>query len=199
MDSSNCSVLWNGHEADKPEIRWTNINRFVSNRFDPFHDNETGIRGYSLCLGSSPCKCDLFPTYDPHETYRYPSDWNYKGFAVNHYEQGFGDGKYYSTITAINEVTMGGPFATSVCHTKPFIVDTSPPSVEFVGDMRYHVDSRRFRFLLKAEDEHSGLRRVLLGAGRTRHDVSVSPLKLIHTFPKGLCGSVPFPSILFSI
>lgn len=185
VDSPACNVLWNGHEADKREIRWTMNNRFISTRFRPFQDNETDIRGYTLCIGSTPCKCDRFPLYDPHETFRYPSEWNYIGFAVNDFERAFADGKYYGTITAINKVTMGGPFASSVCHTRPFVIDTSPPEVQFVGSMRYDVDSRRFRFVLKAMDEHSGLRRVLLGAGRTRHDLSVAPLKLIHTFLNG--------------
>ena len=45
------------------------------------------------------------------------------------------------TVKAINKVMYGGPLGISVCHTTPYIVDTSPPLVEKIHSLRYNVQS----------------------------------------------------------
>ena len=51
------------------------------------------------------------------------------------------DGSYFMTVKAINKVTYGGPLGISVCHTTPYIVDTSPPLVDKIHSLRYNVKS----------------------------------------------------------
>jgi hypothetical protein len=46
-------------------------------------------------------------------------------------------GKYYMTVRAINKVEYGGPLATTVCHTVPYIIDITNPFVHEVFDIKY--------------------------------------------------------------
>ena len=47
------------------------------------------------------------------------------------------DGPYYITVRALNGVEFGGPLALTVCHSTPYIVDTSPPLVNEIYNIRY--------------------------------------------------------------
>lgn len=53
----------------------------------------------------------------------------------------FEDGTYYTTVRALNNVQYGGPLATTVCHTAPYIVDMSPPFVWEIFDIKYDEDT----------------------------------------------------------
>lgn len=45
------------------------------------------------------------------------------------------------TVRALNEVKYGGPLATTVCHTTPYVVDNSPPFVWEIFDIKYNEDT----------------------------------------------------------
>jgi hypothetical protein len=47
------------------------------------------------------------------------------------------DGNYYSSIRSLNDVEYGGPFATTVCHTKPLSIDNTPPIFQDIYDVDY--------------------------------------------------------------
>ena len=47
------------------------------------------------------------------------------------------DGKYYVTLRTLNEVQYGGPLSTTICHTTPYVIDTSPPFVYEVYGTTY--------------------------------------------------------------
>ena len=41
------------------------------------------------------------------------------------------------TVRALNKVAYGGPMALSVCHSKAYGVDTTPPIVNDFNNIRY--------------------------------------------------------------
>jgi hypothetical protein len=47
------------------------------------------------------------------------------------------DGKYYISIRAINKVEYGGPLSTTVCHSAPYVIDTSAPFIHEMFDIQY--------------------------------------------------------------
>ena len=47
------------------------------------------------------------------------------------------DGPYFITVRALNGVEYGGPLAVTVCHTTPYVVDTSHPFVHKIFGIRY--------------------------------------------------------------
>ena len=54
----------------------------------------------------------------------------------------YSDGQYFITVRALNKVMYGGPLSVTVCHTTPYIVDTSAPIVHEISSLRY--DERSF-------------------------------------------------------
>lgn len=41
----------------------------------------------------------------------------------------FADGYYHISVTALNKVEFGGPMAVRVCHSTPYIIDTTDPVI----------------------------------------------------------------------
>ena len=52
----------------------------------------------------------------------------------------FTDGNYHVTLRAINKISHGGPLAVTVCHKKPLTVDTTPPVLHTITNVKYDTD-----------------------------------------------------------
>ena len=50
------------------------------------------------------------------------------------------DAEYHVTIRAINDIDFGGPLALTVCHSVPYIIDTTPPVLHEVTNIEYDED-----------------------------------------------------------
>ena len=50
------------------------------------------------------------------------------------------DGKYFSTVRALNDVKYGGPLALTVCHSTPLNVDNSRPEISDIFGIEYFED-----------------------------------------------------------
>ena len=48
------------------------------------------------------------------------------------------DGKYYSSVRALNKVDFGGPLATTVCHSTPLAIDNTPPIIYSIYNVTYN-------------------------------------------------------------
>ena len=98
-----------------------------------FDDSETGIHGFTWCIGTSIGACDILPFTDPHARLDSRDSWTNTGLAPF---EDLSDGIYFVTVQAVNNVEFGGPLATTVQHRTSYIVDTTPPilaGVEFVS------------------------------------------------------------------
>nr|KAG5706493.1 hypothetical protein BaRGS_032886 [Batillaria attramentaria] len=68
--------------------------------------------------------------------------------------------------TAVNDVIHGGDLVTTVCHSTPFLVDTTPPLMNSVDEVLF---DETFRFLVvyyNASDVISGVARMEFGLGK---------------------------------
>nr|KAG5686567.1 hypothetical protein BaRGS_027224 [Batillaria attramentaria] len=77
--------------------------------------------------------------------------------------------------TAVSDIIHGGDLVTTVCHSTPFVVDTSPPVLNNVNDVLF---DETFRFLVvyyDATDDVSGVARMEFGLGKTKYDVAIRP------------------------
>ncbi|XP_078575699.1 uncharacterized protein LOC144861601 [Branchiostoma floridae x Branchiostoma japonicum] len=106
--------------------------------WDGFHDNETGIFGYTWTVGADHCLDDVHPHKDPHAHLYDEDEWTHQSLA---YPLNLEDGYYHVSVRALNKVEFGGPMATTVCHTTPYIIDTTPPFVHHVDLISYDEDS----------------------------------------------------------
>ena len=78
-----------------------------------------------------------------------------------------------SIFQAVSDIIHGGDLVTSVCHSTPFIVDTTPPDFNAVEEFLFD-DS--FRFLVvyyNVSDAISGIARMEFGLGKTKYDVMI--------------------------
>lgn len=85
------------------------------------------------------------------------------------------DGAYYISVQAINNVEYGGPLVTTVHHSTPYIIDTSPPTLTEVNNIEYDTLTNELRLNYSAYDNGSGIASVSLALGRTQYDTSLLP------------------------
>ncbi|XP_061197209.1 uncharacterized protein LOC133205414 [Saccostrea echinata] len=169
IDGLNASTVFNGHESLK-ETLYTLTNHFVSANFDSFLDKESGIFGYTWAVGRHICGTDISPFADPHAHLSSPKFWTNTGYARDVH---LSDGQYYVTVQALNNVVHGGSLVTTVCHSVPLTVDTSPPEFKGLTDIIFDEDFNLMAIYFGAEDKLSKIARVDFGLGKTKHDVEV--------------------------
>lgn len=89
------------------------------------------------------------------------------------------EGAYYITIRATNQIAYGGPLFTTVQHTTPYVVDTTPPQVSDNVGMDYNSSTNRLSVSYEASDAGGGVVSVEVALGRSPLDTNVliwSPL-----------------------
>lgn len=78
-----------------------------------------------------------------------------------------------SYFQAVSDIQYGGDLVTTVCHSKPFVVDTTPPSLHSIVNILF---DEIFSFLVvyyNASDDMSGIASMELGLGKTKYDVMI--------------------------
>ena len=107
---------------------------------------------------------------DPFSNLASPAFWTYSGFAKDIV---LPDGQYYVTTQAINSVVHGGALVTTVCHSTPITIDTTPPLFHQVSDLLFDEDFDMMAVYYNVSDPGSGIARVDFGLGKTKYDVKV--------------------------
>lgn len=62
---------------------------------------------------------------------------------------------------------------TTVQHSTPYIIDTSPPVLTEVDNVEYDVVTNELRLNYSASDNGSGIAAVSLALGRTQYDTAI--------------------------
>ncbi|KAK3094096.1 hypothetical protein FSP39_024081 [Pinctada imbricata] len=168
-DGNESSTVFNGHRPLQ-DMRYTRSNHFASVNFDGFRDNETGIFRYMWAVGRVVCGYDIVDFQDPHEFLHSSRHWTHSAYQKN---LTLKDGLYYVTVQALNNIIHGGALVTTLCHTVPFAVDTTPPDFHGVEEIYYDEDFDLLGVYYKADDPLSGLYSVDFGLGKTKYDVLV--------------------------
>ena len=137
-----------------------------------FLDPESGIFGYTWCIGTSLGSCDILPHTDPHLQLGHtsPNTWTYSALLT---DQDLAEGAYYITIRATNRIAYGGPLFTTVQHTTPYIVDATPPFVSDSVDVSYNASTNQLSVGYDASDSRSGVASVEVALGRSPLDTNV--------------------------
>ncbi|OWF46933.1 Delta-like protein 1 [Mizuhopecten yessoensis] len=174
IDDKESRTVFNGYKPLQDEI-YTINNHMASVNFDGFHDDESGIWGYTWMVGESVCTRDIIEESDPHQHLSSKKYWTHNGYEKDLHLK---DGQYFVTVRALNNVVFGGAFVTTVCHSTPFTVDTTPPIFTEVLDIFYDEDFDLLAVYFNASDPLSHLARVDFGLGKTKHDVTVRGYKL---------------------
>ena len=148
--------------------------------WNQFSDPESGIFSYTWCIGLSVGSCDVLNHTDPHLQLGLtsPDLWTY--LAV-HAPSGLDlpEGAYYITIRATNQIAYGGPLFTTVQHTTPYVVDTTPPQVSDNVGVDYNSSTDRLSVSYEVSDVGGGVASVEVALGRSPLDTNVltwSPL-----------------------
>ncbi|KAK3083736.1 hypothetical protein FSP39_002337 [Pinctada imbricata] len=168
-DGKGARTVFNGHKPLEDQL-YTISNHYTSVNFDGFHDEESGIFAYTWAVGRTVCGTDIVSFRDPHALLFSPKYWTYSGYKKDlHLE----DGKYYVTVQALNNVVHGGALVTTVCHSTPFTVDTTPPVFAGVTQIMFDEDFDILGIYFRGHDVLSKVSRVDFGLGKTKYDVQV--------------------------
>ncbi|KAK3609657.1 hypothetical protein CHS0354_035942 [Potamilus streckersoni] len=166
VDGPGSLTVFNG-PVPMEDLLYTQVNTYISANWDGIHDKETGIHGYSWTVGYDVCQEFLHPHHDPHKHLLDPSQWTHDGQI---YPLKLADGKHYVTVRALNQVQYGGPLGTSICHSTPYMVDTSPPFVNEVYNIKYDEETFLIEANYNASDPHSDIKEVHICLGVTTRD-----------------------------
>ena len=74
-------------------------------------------------------------------------------------------------MQAVSDIVHGGDLVTTVCHSTPFAVDTTPPVFRTVDGFLFDETFRYLAIYYNASDAISGIRKVEFGLGKTKYDV----------------------------
>ncbi|KAK7496779.1 hypothetical protein BaRGS_00011988 [Batillaria attramentaria] len=171
VDGEGSTAVLNGNRRGQDLIHTTE-NYHASVNWDGFKDEECGIHGYTFAVGTTVCGSDVVSFRDPHTSIHNPDDWTHTGVVKDIH---LSDGSYYVTVQAVNDVIHGGDLVTTVCHSTPFLVDTTPPLMNSVDEVLF---DETFRFLVvyyNASDVISGVARMEFGLGKTKYDARIRP------------------------
>ena len=148
---------------------------FLSANWYGFHDDESGIWGYTWAVGRHICGTDVLLYTNPYAHLTNKKFWTDSGF-----EKGFhlADGAYYVTVQALNGAELGGSLVTTVCHAIPFKVDTTPPVFSGVTDIIYDEDFDLIAIYYQADDDISKIAKTEFGLGKTKYDVQLKSYSL---------------------
>ncbi|XP_038050876.1 uncharacterized protein LOC119724026 [Patiria miniata] len=188
-DGPGSRTVFNGYE-ELIDLLYTRSNTFIAANWDGFHDNETGIHGYTWSIGHAVCDDDVSMHVDPHAHLFDESEWTHQGLVVNVH---LPDGAYYITVRALNKVEFGGPMALTVCHSNPLIIDNTPPIIYSISDITYDSSIGRIGMRINATDPDSHLSKYHLAAGRTPRDISLRDWEA-HDLAKQLFMDFRIPS-----
>ncbi|XP_070573951.1 uncharacterized protein [Ptychodera flava] len=172
IDGSGSRTVFNGHEP-LVDLLYTRANKYVSANWDGFHDDETGIFGYTWTVGTDHCLDDIHPHKDPHSHLFDESEWTHVGVAHPLPVPYLPDGLYHVTVRALNKVELGGPLATTVCHTTPYTIDNTPPIVHEVFNVHYDDTNCTIHTEYNVSDDLSNIREIDFGLGRSSRDVYI--------------------------
>lgn len=120
---------------------------FAVAHWQGFHDYESGLRGYTWCVGSAVGLCDVVSERDPHVHITDKSEWTHTGLADGLLLK---DGAYYVSVRAVNNVILGGSMVTMVSHSTPLIVDSSPPTIHHVAVLSFNTRTHWLVFFVNA-------------------------------------------------
>ncbi|CAH1802777.1 unnamed protein product [Owenia fusiformis] len=162
--------VFNG-DKDMFDLRWTRDNKYCSANWDGFHDNETGIFGYLVSVGTDLCLDNHHTHKDPHSHIIYETEWTHEAML---FPLHMPDGYYHINVRALNKIEFGGPMALTVCHSLPYIVDTTPPFVNHVLMLSYDEHTHIIKMTYNVSDTLSDIREVDFCLGRSRRDCYVS-------------------------
>ena len=84
--------------------------------------------------------CDVLEQSDP------VSELAQNGLAKFTGSDALKDGNYYITVDAVNKAGYGGALVTTIHHSIPFIVDTTPPDIEYLEIDDYEIESNILTF-----------------------------------------------------
>ena len=126
--------------------------------------------GFTWAVGRQICGTHILDYNDPHDHLPSRSSWTNIGF-----EKGFHliDGPYYISVQALNNAELGGSLVTTVCHSIPFHVDTSPPVFSGVTEIIYDEDFDMIAIYYEASDDLSHIAKTEFGLGKTKYDVQL--------------------------
>ncbi|CAH1250560.1 FAT1 [Branchiostoma lanceolatum] len=156
----------------------TRANTFIAANWDGFHDDNTGLFGYSWAVGLEPCVDMIHPHIDPHAHLYDASEWTHSGSIfpippIPGYPDGILlDAKYYITVRAINNVAFGGALITSVCHTAAYGIDNTPPDFHEITEVTF-TEEEELYVAYNASDLQSDIKEADIGLGLTKFDVLV--------------------------
>ena len=88
------------------------------------------------------------------------------------------------TVQALNGAELGGSLVTTVCHSVPFIVDTTPPVFNGVTDIIYDEDFDLIAIYYSASDDLSKIAKAEFGLGKTKYDVQLKAYSLHHAMER---------------
>lgn len=77
------------------------------------------------------------------------------------------------TVQCLNNVVFGGSLVTTVCHSLPITVDTTPPFFDGVEQIYFDEHFDILGIYYKAYDNESLLANIEFGLGKTKYDVLV--------------------------
>ncbi|KAL5015119.1 hypothetical protein ScPMuIL_009389 [Solemya velum] len=174
IDGPGSMTVFHGLEP-LVDLLYTRANRHVTANWDGFHDDETGIFGYSWAVGHKLCEEMIHPHHDPHKHLLDETQWTHYGMIhpIPEPYQILADGKYYISVTALNKVQYGGPLSTTVCHSTPLSVDNSPPEIYEIFNIQYDEVIYELFMEYNASDPHSDIAHVDLCLGFTTRTCDV--------------------------
>ncbi|XP_053407458.1 uncharacterized protein LOC123547213 isoform X2 [Mercenaria mercenaria] len=174
IDGPGSGTVFNGHEPLFDEL-YTLTNHYVSANWKGFHDDESGLWGFTWAVGRDVCGTDVVPYKDPYAHLTSKKFWTDSGFQKGIH---LTDGPYYVTVQALNGAELGGSLVTTVCHSTPFVVDTTPPVFNGVTDIIYDEDFDLIAIYYNATDHLSKIADAEFGLGKTKYDVQLKPYSL---------------------
>ncbi|KAK6192291.1 hypothetical protein SNE40_003784 [Patella caerulea] len=195
IDELGSRTIFNGHEPLVDDMYFRG-NRIISANWDGIHDKESRLLGYSFTAGHKLCEELIHPHHDPHRHLYDESEWTHTGVIKRDVDNVLSDGVYYVTVRALNKVEYGGPLATTICHSTPYIIDNSKPFIHEVFNVEYDEETKDLSVEYNSTDPESGIREVDICLGETTKDCFISDWKryphsgqIIHN--TSLPGGVP--------
>ncbi|WAR20773.1 DNER-like protein [Mya arenaria] len=174
VDGPGSGTVFNGHEPLIDEL-YTLTNHYVAANWKGFRDDESGIWGHTWAVGKNICSSDVINFENPYAHLTDKKFWTDSAF---HKGIHLPDGRYFVTVQALNGADLGGSLVTTVCHSTPFIVDTTPPVFHKVTDIIYDEDFDLIAIYYNATDELSKIAHAEFGLGKTKYDVQLKPYGL---------------------
>ena len=132
-------------------------------------------------MGRQPCSTDILGFNDPYSHLSSRRFWTDSAFTKGFH---LADGPYYVTVQALNGAELGGSLVTTVCHSVPFTVDTTPPVFSGVQDIIYDEDFDLIAIYYAASDDLSKIAKAEFGLGKTKYDVQLKAYSIHHAMER---------------